>query len=743
MMGMNENSRIRDGGGSVRLFLTFVGAILGTTPVWCAISDADKNCSAEMNAASFGRSELRAPDGVRILFLGNSITFHRSAPQIGWTNDWGMAASAPDMDYVHLVTKGIEQRNGCSANVMVRNIAAFERDFKTWDIAKNLKDEIAFKPDYLVVALGENVAELVSDADRLLFRTRFKELIGAFMQGRRRPHAVVRGVFWPNAWKDAAMAHAASDYAVPFVGLDNAGLDESKMAVGLFEHRGVQRHPGDHGMRVIADRILEAFFPADSGYCVEVDGAPVRVMPIRVSRQSFNQWAPGYQRPVDQTEIAGLVRFEMDAPVRVNVRRRDLSSGADVIVRPLSSGVKPRLGRDGLISFDLSRPGNYVLEVGGWHRPLEMFAQPKRSFSAERESANIVFGPGVHHPVVVKLKSGDRVYVDSNAIVYGSLQADGAHDVRVCGYGIISGTRNRRDGNACYREGMDGAVRIIDSSAVVFDGPTILDSCCWCVSVFNSEDIELKNLKVTGAWRYNTDGIDVCNSRRIRVRDCYVHSFDDSLVVKGLSHDYVAMKKVLSLDFPKHEAVEDVVFSNCVCWCGWGRTLEVGFETWAAAFKGIRFESCDLIHNNQGALSVHLGGPAVVEDITFKNIRIECDGREDCPILQKNRNQKVECPIGHQIKWLVVENGKMFPPGGLYSQVAGSGFDHEPYGTFRKLVVSNVSISRTNGAPEPRMDIRHEPGSVLGDIFISDVALDGRVLYGSEHGKMQSEVEVP
>ena len=72
------------------------------------------------------------------------------------------------------------------------------------------------------------------------------------------------------------------------------------------------------------------------------------------------------------------------------------------------------------------------------------------------------------------------------------------------------------------------------------------------------------------------------------------------------------------------------------------------------------------------------------------------------------------------------------PPGGMYSQGAGSGFDREPCGTFRKLVVSDVSIFRTNGTPEPRLDIRHEPGSALGDVSISDVVLDGRVLYGSK-----------
>ena len=53
----------------------------------------------------------------RILFLGNSITMHSPNPSIGWTNNWGMAASGMGNDYVHVLTSAIDARTGGNLQV--------------------------------------------------------------------------------------------------------------------------------------------------------------------------------------------------------------------------------------------------------------------------------------------------------------------------------------------------------------------------------------------------------------------------------------------------------------------------------------------------------------------------------------------------------------------------------------------------------------------------------------------------
>ena len=63
-------------------------------------------------------------------------------------------------------------------------------------------------------------------------------------------------------------------------------------------------------------------WPAPAGeklfedYTLRVNGQAVPVYACRVSAMPFNQVWPGYQRPLDQTELAGFAYWRCPAPSR-------------------------------------------------------------------------------------------------------------------------------------------------------------------------------------------------------------------------------------------------------------------------------------------------------------------------------------------------------------------------------------------------------------------------------------------
>ena len=190
--------------------------------------------------------DSKAP--LKILVLGNSITRHGPCEPIGWHFDWGMAASAPEKDFVHRLYDMLRE-NGKDVYMMIRQASHWERNFKKTDCLAEYENEKAFGADLVIFRLGENVTkedfpELKEATERLLT---YVTPEGA--------SAILTTGFWKNSVRDRAVAEAAEALGYPCI--DIAYSDESMMAIGKFEHHGVSIHPGDEGMEMIARKIFE------------------------------------------------------------------------------------------------------------------------------------------------------------------------------------------------------------------------------------------------------------------------------------------------------------------------------------------------------------------------------------------------------------------------------------------------------------------------------------------------------
>lgn len=195
----------------------------------------------------------------KVLFLGNSITKHGPKADIDWSGNWGMAASAESKDYVHVFTTSLTQKQGSTPEILVKNIADFERAHQGYDFAAKLKDASDFQADLIVLAIGENVPALKTADEKTKLQEAVTKLLTT-LKSDRKPTILVRSCFWANAAKDEALRGASDAVGGAYVDLSALSGDKSLYgrAEREFKHAGVANHPGDKGMAAIAAALLKA-----------------------------------------------------------------------------------------------------------------------------------------------------------------------------------------------------------------------------------------------------------------------------------------------------------------------------------------------------------------------------------------------------------------------------------------------------------------------------------------------------
>ena len=168
-----------------------------------------------------------------------------------------MAASAAEKDYVHVVVANVARVRGKTPEFCAVNIADFERGPDTFDLQERLKDAIAFHADAVVVAIGENMPELTTEQQRIKWR---EDLVRLLALVRGDAELYVRSNFWANEPKDAVLREACETAGGNFVDIGSLSQKQRNYARSerMIVDTGVGSHPGDQGMRAIADAISAA-----------------------------------------------------------------------------------------------------------------------------------------------------------------------------------------------------------------------------------------------------------------------------------------------------------------------------------------------------------------------------------------------------------------------------------------------------------------------------------------------------
>lgn len=389
---------------------------------------------------------------------------------------------------------------------------------------------------------------------------------------------------------------------------NRAGNEEAKMLnqsqVVLYEGPKTLRDATAEDLKAASEESKDFSLLHCTDTTVTVNGQDCYVYDTNVNLS--RQWANNYLPLTSRTPIT-YFSFEGAVKIQVTVPDRALDS---VKVSPVSYGIKPEVDKQNhTVTFVITQPDTYTLTFdGAAERALHIFAYPLEEQTVDPEDENIIYiGPGEWNIENIMLEDGDTLYVSGGAVVHGIINANYAKDITVMGRGIIDGSQ------------LSGWKGISASIPLKFDhcenvkisDLIILNPNAWVCQAFDSKDGVIDGIKIISP-RPNGDGITLQSCQNYEVKNCFVRSWDDSLVVKN----YEGSSRNIS-------------FTNMQLWTDLAQSMEVGYETNKgeienAELSDITFKDITVLNNfHKPVISVHNADDALVHDITFEDIVVE------------------------------------------------------------------------------------------------------------------------
>ena len=279
-------------------------------------------------------------------------------------------------------------------------------------------------------------------------------------------------------------------------------------------------------------------------------------------------------------------------------------------VRPRRLGVMTEV-RDGTVRCRFSRIVNAMVEMPGT-KPLLVFALPERPDAPRPGDPGVrYFGGGsVHDAGVLRLESGETLWIERGTVLRATVVADGAEHVRIGGGGILDGTR----------PGAHPMVILSRCRHCRIEDVTLVHPTNWMVVLGGCEDVAVENLHEIGEV-VCSDGVDIVGSSDIEVRGSFLMNNDDCVVVKAMRRGYSHLGEACW-----DARVRGIRIRGCSLYnLGAGNATEIGFELRTDLVEDIVFEDLDILaaHRNAAVFSIHDGDRALVRGVRYRDIRVE------------------------------------------------------------------------------------------------------------------------
>lgn len=309
--------------------------------------------------------------------------------------------------------------------------------------------------------------------------------------------------------------------------------------------------------------------------------------------------------------VMGFVMFtdEFRKPVKVRVTRQG-APFSKVEIRPLSYRIKPRRVDENTVEFTLRSPSQKVSVEFDGDRASNIFIIPDLPCERPVDDNLLYFGKGEHDVGELWLKSGQRLFIDEGAVVYGQLRAEGQTDIKISGRGIFCGSKadhGERTRNVLVNFEY---CKDIDISGVMFR-----DSPSWTLRFLDCRNVHIDNVKQIG-WMINSDGVDLCNTKNAVLENCFFRNYDDNLSLKVFK-------------WCDTRETCNIVARNNVLWADCAHNLLVGPEAVDSRIHNVKFSNNIILESREvqdpwtGAIAVMISDEGIFENILVENTEVE------------------------------------------------------------------------------------------------------------------------
>ena len=258
------------------------------------------------------------------------------------------------------------------------------------------------------------------------------------------------------------------------------------------------------------------------------------------------------------------------------------------------------------VAIDVPGIGDVFIFYGAGAKPAPSPDDPKVHYYAAGQ---------VYEVGQLEIKADETLYVEGGAVLRGAILFAQSHNAQAYGRGIVDNTYFKR---GCA-EGTRNAFLAEHSKNITLSELTFVESNTWTVKTAACQGVHIDGVRILA--RLNAaDGIDITGTEDALVEHCFVRSGDDCFAVKSVEYGRPGPRTDYCVD------VANVRFQHCVAYSyGGGSALELGHEFRCTSVKNISFEDIDVlaVHDYGAALSISHCDDALIEDVFYKNIRIE------------------------------------------------------------------------------------------------------------------------